>query len=180
MIQRRKKLLLVCFLQFLIAGVLTVNDTSAQNDSVDELPPLATARIGDWGDTPKANGIYRLQYSPDGKWLAARDRENVVSIYDTQSDEKVCEVSGHEANWIESIKFSPDSRQFVTAAGLGEHLKVWNTQTGKMLAEIETEARVAWFSNDGKSLRWLGKSHVESTTWAEHGPITERVWRSDK
>ena len=47
-----------------------------------ELPPRALWRVGEFGETPRANGVYRLEYSDDGRYLAARNRENVVMVYE--------------------------------------------------------------------------------------------------
>ncbi len=145
----------------------------------DALPSNAVWRIGEFGKTPSANGIYRLRYSRDGRLLATRNRENVVAIYDTQTKKKLCEVQGHDNNWIETIDFSPDSTHFVTAAGSSEKVKVWNTQNGKLEAEIETDGKSAYFSDDGRKIFVLGLTHVETYSWPGVQVESQKKWRAD-
>jgi WD40 repeat protein len=143
--------------------------------SVDELPEYATWRFGKSAD---ANGIYRLSYSPNGKLLATRNRKNIVKIFDVESKKQLCEVEGHENNWVETIDFSPDSKFFMTAAGSSEKVKVWNSQTGKLESEIETDAIAAYFSPSGDSINVLGETHVERYTWPGVQKTNQQKWKS--
>lgn len=141
-----------------------------------ELPEHAVWRIGEFGDTPKAVGINRVAFSHDGQLLATRNRDNLVSIYDVDRRKKLCEVSGHDNNWIQSIDFSPDAKYFVTAAGSSEKLKIWNSQTGKLVDQVDTDAHSAYFSDDGTQLIVLGVSHVERYSWPGVQPISKLKW----
>jgi WD40 repeat protein len=150
-----------------------------KRDQADELPEHAIWRIEEPENARNANGIYRLQYSDDGKLLATRNRENVVIIYDTQSRRKLCEVSGHDNNWIETIDFSPDSKYFMTAAGSNEKVKIWNSQTGKLQTEIDTDAKAAYFSEDGTQVFVLGLTHVERYSWPGGRQVSRKQWRNN-
>jgi WD40 repeat protein len=150
--------------------------SAGQSD--DPLPKHATQRFGKTGKIPKANGVYRLKYSPDGGLLASRNSENIVSVYDVNKQTTLCEVDGHDNNWIETINFSPDSRHFVTAAGSGEKIKIWNAQTGKLENEIDTDGSAAVFSSDGEEIHVLGETHVESYSWPGVQMTRQRKWKS--
>ena len=145
----------------------------------DELPAHAIWRIEGTEDRSNGNGIYRLQYSRDGRLLATRDRENVVSIYDVDLRKQLCEVSGHDNNWVETIDFSPDSKYFVTAAGASERVKIWNSQTGKLRLAIETDATGAYFSDDGEELIVLGPTEVERYAWPGGQKLSHHKWRTN-
>lgn len=148
-------------------------------ESQESIPEHAVWRFGEYGHATDSNGIYRLEYSPDGKLLATRNRENTVAIYDLKTRKQVCEVSGHENNWVETIDFSPDSRFFATAAGSGEKIKIWNAATGKLESEIDTDGIAAYFDESGKSIHVLGESHVETYSWPGVQRATQRKWKTD-
>lgn len=145
----------------------------------DELPEHAVWRFGQHGQSTDSNGIYRLQYSGDGKLLATRNRRNVVAIYDVETRKQRCEVSGHENNWVETIDFSPDAKFFVTAAGSTEKIKIWNTLTGKLESEIDTDGIAAYFDDSGDVIHVLGETHVETYSWPGVQMTTQRKWKSD-
>ena len=152
-------------------------DADHAGPTIDELPQDAIWRIENPENAREANGIYRLRFSQDGKLLATRDRENVVTIFNTQNRKQLCEVSGHENNWIETIDFSPDAKKFVTAAGSNERVKIWNSQTGKLLDEIDTDAKAAYFAADGTEVVVLGPKHVEHYAWPGGQQVSRRSWR---
>lgn len=152
-------------------------DDAAPSASED-LPQHALWRFGDFGESTDSNGIYRLKYSRDGRLLATRNRENVVAVYDVKTQKQLCEVNGHENNWVETIDFSPDSKFFVTAAGSSERVKIWNVASGKLEGEIETDGTAAYFSRDGNVIRVLGETHVESYSWPGVQMTTQRKWKS--
>ena len=167
-----RRMLAFCLGVLCIAALL---DCTAIGQTVDELPDHAIWRFGDSTD---ANGIYRLRYSPDGKLLATRNRKNVVTIYDVESQKKLCEVEGHENNWVETIDFSPDSKFFVTAAGPSEKVKIWESQTGRLKSEIDSDATAAYFSLSGDTINVLGETHVETYSWPGVQMTTQQKWKS--
>ncbi len=167
---------------FFFARQVRANPLRTEQDvselSAEDLPPHAMWRIEETEDSSSANGIYRLQYSRDGRLLATRDRENVVSIYNVDSQKKLCKVSGHDNNWVETIDFSPDSKYFVTAAGASEQVKIWNSQTGKLQLVIEADATAAYFSDDGNELTLLGPKEVERYAWPGGQKLSHKKWRT--
>lgn len=150
-----------------------------ESDRKQSLPAKASWQIkNEANDTnAKANGIFRLEYSDDGSRLAARDRQNVVTVYETTNQEALFTIEGHENNWVESLDFSPDGKWLVTAAGSSEKVKVWNAETGGLKSEIETDAIAAYFSDDGQSLSLLGVSSVLRYRLADLKLIDSKTWR---
>ncbi|MFT5301000.1 MAG: COMPASS component SWD3 [Mariniblastus sp.] len=146
-----------------------------QEATVDEIPQHSTWRIKGAED---ANGIYRLKYSPDGNLLATRNRNNTVSIYNVTTRELLCAVDGHENNWVETIDFSSDSKFFVTAAGSGEVVKIWDAQTGQFKSEIKSSATAAYFDPSGDSIHVMGEAHVETYSWPGVQKTSQRKWKN--
>ena len=147
-----------------------------------DLPQHASWRVGEFGDaedsTPSRQGIYRIKYSPDGKFLATRNKRNVVTVYDLKTHAMICEVEGHE-DWIETIDFSPNGEFFVTASGDGDKVKIWKTQTGALESEIETLGIAAFFDKNGKQINVLGETHVESYSWPGVQRTRQRKWQGN-
>jgi WD40 repeat protein len=165
-------------------GVLQDSSPNAQSEAAsaatNDLPQYAVWRFGDYGRLTESNGIYRLEFSRDGKLLATRNRENSVAIYDVQKQTQICEVSGHENSWVTSIDFSPDAEFFMTAAGSSEKVKIWNTQTGKLESEIDTDATAAYFDDAGDAIHVFGETHVETYSWPGVQMTTQRKWKTEK
>ena len=169
--------------QFANASTIPLQDESPNDNSraatqsvaSAELPQNALWRLGQFGSTPKANGIYRLSYSSDGKYLAARNREFAVIIYDVKTQKSICEIELDER--IDSINFSPDSEFFVTA-GIGPKIRIWNTQNGKLESEIETDGLTAYFNEAGNAINVLGETHVETYSWPGVQMTSQRKWKN--
>lgn len=142
------------------------------------LPPYATWRVGDFGERKKpADGIYRIQYSPDGRYIATRNNKNIVSVYDLKTRGTVCEVEGHERK-IDTIDFTPDGEFFMTASGDGDKVKIWKTQTGALQSDIDTNGLAAFFDKTGKLIHILGDTHVESYSWPGAQITKQRKWQA--
>ena len=167
--------LMLTGLLFLLPDTL---DAQQQAQAQDRLPRFATWRVGEYGNDRKlGNGIYRLSYSPDGKYLASRSKNNVVVVYELKSKTAICEVEGHE-DWIETIDFSPDGEFFVTASGGSDKVKIWKTRTGRLQFEIDTVGAAAFFNGAGKQINVLGETHVESYSWPGVQLTKQRKWKN--
>jgi WD40 repeat protein len=142
------------------------------------LPATAVWRISD----PKitAKGVFKLAWSPDGKWLALQNRENVLTAFDVANQRPGFSIMAHDINWIETIQFSPNSNQLVTAAGSGEKVKIFDVLTGKLLQEIETTGQAAFFSPDGAQVIVLGKENVERYRVSDGKPLSNQRWRFEE
>ncbi len=141
-----------------------------------DLPPHAVWRIGDAAGEGNSGGYYHMSFSRDGRWLATRNRDNVIAIYDVGARRQLCEVRGHDARIIR-IDFSPDGRYFLTTApGVNEHSKVWETQTGKLAATLEANAVEALFSPDGQQIICLDGRQLYRFGWPGGQLLDSEVW----
>ena len=158
--------------------LLSQSGLARQTDGREaKLPQHALWRFSDQANND-SNGIYRLQYSRDGKLLATRNRRNVVSVYSITTRKLICEINGHENNWVETIDFTPDSKHVVTAAGSSEKVKIWNSQTGELESEIDTDASAAYFTESGTAINVLGRSHVEVYSWPDLKLTSQQKWKN--
>ncbi len=160
---------LVCWLTLALfvclgSSLLAQPGDSLQQAKIRELKP-AVWQFGNVGSDSQSNGYYHLQYSPNGRFLVARNRDNLVQVYDVKDRVQLYEIGGHESRILQ-IDFSPDSKYFVTSSpGLGEKTKVWSIQTGSLVAALPIETRCAKFSSDGKQLIVLGDRDVHHYDW---------------
>ncbi|MCH2181215.1 MAG: hypothetical protein MK108_04345 [Mariniblastus sp.] len=136
-------------------------------------------QFGKTGAESESNGYYHLQFSPNGHYLAARNRDNLVEIHDIQRRVQLCEIGGHESRVLR-VEFSPDSRFFVTSApGVGEKTKVWETETGKLVKALPIDTVCARFSPDGRELILLGEREVHRYTWPGGTLSASRPWGNE-
>ena len=109
-----KKVLLFS-MALLLAGVLIVPDSYAEDDTRKDLPARALARLSkDYISgcsyhlpcayfRPSDGGV---AYSPDGARLAVVSRVG-VRLYDAHTGTEVDLLQGH-TGWVSSVSFSPD------------------------------------------------------------------------
>ncbi len=163
------------------AGV-ALQDTSAGSSPAepagDELPQHAIWRFGEYGRQTDSNGFYRLTYSPNGQYLATRNQNNSMAIYDVENRKQICEMGGHEY-WVTSIDFSPDSTRFLSASpGDDERVKLWNSQTGELIYELPIEASCAVFSLSGNWIYALGHQDVQQFETATGQLVKKTTWKN--
>jgi len=94
----------------------------------------------------------RIAYSPDGKFLAACD-SNQLKIYDPASGEILMMVSGHEQEVI-SVAFSRDGKILATGS-VDTTVRLWDVKSGDLIHVLEGHAAEVGglaFSPDGKLL----------------------------
>ena len=83
----------------------------------------------------RQNGpIIALDWSPDGKWIAAAAAAPEVNLYDAETGELKWALKGHLAG-IYSLTFSPDSRR-LAAAGFDGQVRLYDTSTGQLAKEF--------------------------------------------
>lgn len=143
----------------------------------EELPEHATWRFGDYGEERTSNGFYRLAYSPDGKFLATRNQDNLIAVYDVAKRKLLCEIEGHEYR-VTSLEFAPDSKTLMTSAkGVDEKIKIWDPKTGGLVREIETESIHAVFSKNGRWIFALRNEHVLKYDSSDGELISKKSFR---
>ena len=118
-----------------------------EGDEATDLPEHAVWRYGETGKLTKLNGFYRVKFSPNGKLLAARNQENILFLIDAETQETLFKFEGYEdRQWIQNVDFSPDSKLMLTASkGANETISIWDTDTGELFRELETDGKAAFF-----------------------------------
>ncbi len=94
--------------------------------SLEYSPYLATTLHG------QSDGILSVAFSPDGKTLAAGDRDYNVVLWDVATGQSLgLPLSGHEFN-VWSVSFSPDGK--ILASGSGDNtIILWDVATRQPL-----------------------------------------------
>lgn len=123
-------------------------------------------RILDHGDDETGRSwITCLDWSPDGRRLAAGDTNEVVIIWDVASGERL-HVLPHNS-WPESCVWSPlgDRIAVGTSSSL---IRIWDTSTGErehlLDGHIGIIYTLAW-SPDGSQIAALGSTEKSARTW---------------
>ena len=164
------------------AQVDSPQDNTTPSSSLQQsqdIPKNALWRFGKFGLRSDNNGYYALAFSPNSKYLATRNRNNFVSVYDTTTRKKLFELEG-EDGLIKCLHFSPNSKSLLTgASGPGEKIKVWDIQSGKLITEFGDDPLQAFFTQDGKAISVLGPESLEFYA-SDNGSIMDRVkWKSN-
>lgn len=104
--------------------------------------------------------VYRIAYSPDGKWLATAGGDpgqaGSVKLWTAEPDGGGKPVRDllESPDSVYAVAFSPDSKK-LAAAGADRAIRIWEVESGKLLATIEDHADWIFdlaFSPDGKKL----------------------------
>lgn len=93
-----------------------------------------------------------IDFSPDGKLLAAGDKEK-IHIWDTKSGEEVLTIRGYLGT-VWSVDFSPDNL-FLASGSLDGSVKLWNVSTGYLIRTVGSklsDVRDVSFSPSGELL----------------------------
>ncbi len=153
-------------------------DDSSQTD--DQLPENA---IWQFGNPESAHsGFYKLVFSHDGKFLAARNSRNVVTVYDAETHQPLDEFEGHDQP-VQCIDFSKDGKYLLTGAHGQrddqqlEHTKIWNLKTGELQLDLKIQAFAAFFSPQGEDVLILDEDVVHKVRITDGKTVFKRVWK---
>ena len=76
----------------------------------------------------------RMAMSPDGRLVAATDREKGLVLLDARTGELVRRLPGNQPTWF--IEFSGDGRTVASVSYQNQEATVWSVVTGRQLARV--------------------------------------------
>ena len=135
----------------------------------------------------KVNYISHLQFSPDGKLLAARAsqslgyglKQQLLLIVDVATGKIMRTIEDGIANNAGMIfTFSPDSRQIAASSNLGEEITIWDIASGDKICVLSgghtDPITCLAFSPDGKMIASAANSNNTIVLWELDGK--KRMW----
>jgi hypothetical protein len=146
----------------------------------DQLPDNAIWQFGESESTH--NGFYKLVYSTNGQFLAARNSDNIVTVYDTKTRQPIQTLTGHDQP-IQCVDFSRDGKYILTGAHgqrddrKTEHTKIWNVRTGELKLDLDLQAFAAFFSPEGENILIMDDKAVNTIRLSDGKPLVKKVWK---
>jgi WD40 repeat protein len=107
-------------------------------------------------------GVYAVAVDPPGRYLAGAGMNDAVYVWDTQTQEMVFELAGHQER-INCVAFSPDG-SYLLSGGDDMTVRVWDVLSGRLLMvrEFDSAVQSLAFSPDG---RWLFTGNGNTTCY---------------
>ncbi|MDC3255959.1 hypothetical protein OAU93_01015 [bacterium] len=178
---RASKTLVIAFLLVLFLTGLSWGQTATEpQPKNDQLPADAIWQFGE--NESSYNGIYKLVYSTDGKYLAARSSDNIVTVYDANTHQPIQELAGHDQP-IQCVDFSKDGKYVLTGANgqrddrKTEHTKIWDIQTGELILDLNIQAYAAFFSPDGANILIMDEKAVNTVRLNDGKLLVKKIWK---
>lgn len=108
----------------------------------------------------------RLNFSPNGKWLAIGNRDQTLKVWDVHQGKSITRIESSKIRFrsrLSRIVFSNDSECIATSEPLIGIVHLWHAETGEQIAEFQADPdiTVRWqggvprplcFSDDGQLL----------------------------
>jgi WD40 repeat protein len=97
-------------------------------------------------------GVYALAFDPTGKYLAGAGITDTVVVWETDTQETVFELAGHQQK-INTLAFDPTG-SYLVSGGDDATVRVWDVLSGRPLVarEFDSPVQSLAFSPDGRFL----------------------------
>jgi len=125
-------------------------------------------RPDDYVQITSDQGIYRIEISPDGKWIAAQETIGHVSILSMSDFDEVFEIQSdaHDSTPFDAlgISWSPDGRKLAVATVRSDDpcVEIWDTSQWSLIETLNVDGRrihyLEWSPNGTKlacSASWI-------------------------
>ena len=103
-------------------------------------------------------GVYRAEFSPDGRTLATCGADKTIRLWDVATGQERLALRGHEGE-IAYVAFSPDGRTLATASE-DQTVRLWDAVRGVEKSKLNghnDEVVGVLFTPDGKRLVSCGR-----------------------
>jgi WD40 repeat protein len=111
--------------------------------------------------------ILCMQFSPDGKYLAASDSSYQIKIWETASNQEVALLLGHEG-WVWHFAFSNDGKYLLSGSN-DRTMRVWDLATGHCLRVLDRHEdwvwRVAFGLNSNLAISICADRYIKVWWW---------------
>jgi WD40 repeat protein len=123
--------------------------------------------------------VQRIDYAPDGKWLAVWRYEDPIEVWDTASWRRTATLRA-DIGRFSSMAFSPDGKHLTTTEGSFKQGSVshWDPRSGKRLRDFpqgEGWLGSLCYSADGKTLAWIHTRGKKTLVLADSADGKERL-----
>ncbi|MDA7624691.1 hypothetical protein N8697_00815 [bacterium] len=152
----------------LLTAFESVGVRNTKKWSVYSFPDLETKSTGEL----PINTIIS-QVSPDGELIAYGNKDNSLTVHNTDLDKKAYRINEHNG-WVEGIQFSPDSKMFVTLCK-DSQVRAFVAETGELKFQKNFGALFAskcTFSNNGKMFIVFTQIGTDSGTPIAYDSLT--------
>jgi eukaryotic-like serine/threonine-protein kinase len=95
-----------------------------------------------------------IAFAPDGKTLATGSRDGTARLWEAATGRELLTLKPN-ANWVNTVAFSPNGRWLVTGHSTKPALKLWDVTTGRELLAFGHNKDTVWavaFAPDGQRL----------------------------
>ncbi len=81
-------------------------------------------------------GVFGTTFSPDGKWIATNDWDDLIKVWDVKRGVCLTEIETE----VRHFTFSPNSRRFATSDSTTGTVNLWHPETGEPLEKFSCES----------------------------------------
>ena len=85
---------------------------------------------------PTERGVFGTTFSPDGKWIATSDWDNLIKVWDVQRGMYLTQIETE----LSHFTFSSDSRWLATSDSNTATIYLWHPETGELVKKYTSES----------------------------------------